>query len=118
MAVNHWSVDNPNGNCPRFTKADPNKNDETFSDRMVENGSYLRVKQVQLGYTLPKTLTMKAGIKSLRIYATVDNLCTLTKYSGLDPEIFGLYGSPLYYGVDMCNYPQPRTYSFGLNVTF
>lgn len=118
MALNHWSIDNPNGNCPRLTKSDTNKNDETFSDRLVENGSYLRIKQIQLGYTLPKQFTQKAGIKNLRIYASVDNLYTFTSYSGLDPELFGLYGNPLYYGIDMVNYPQPRTYSFGLNVTF
>ncbi len=118
MALNHWSATNPEGNLPRLTKSDPNKNDETFSDRLVENGSYLRIKQIQLGYTLPRRWTMKAGIKDLRVYAAIDNLHTFTKYSGLDPEVFGLYGNPLYYGVDMVNYPQPRTYSFGLNITF
>ena len=85
---------------------------------MVENDSYLKSKKIQLGYTLPKLITNKAGITSLRLYAAVDNLHTFTKYSGLDPEVFGLYGDPLYYGIDMVNYPQPRTISFGLNLIF
>lgn len=117
MALNHWSPENSNSNLPRLNKADLNGNDN-YSDLWVENGSYLRIKQVQLGYTLPKTWTLKAGIKSLRLYAAVDNLYTFTKYSGLDPELFGLYGNPFYYGIDMVNYPQPRTYSFGLNLIF
>lgn len=118
MALNHWSTENPTSNLPRLALTDSNLNSTSFSDRMVENGSYLRIKQIQLGYTLPQKWTAKAGIKNFRIYGAIDNLCTLTSYSGLDPEVFGLYGNPLYYGVDMVNYPQPRTYSFGLNVTF
>ena len=118
MALNHWTPENPNSNVPRLTKTDLNKNDTYFSDRWVEDGSYLKVKQIQIGYTLPKRLTDKAGIKNLRIYGAVDNLYTFTKYSGLDPELFGLYGDPFYYGVDMVTYPNPRTYSFGLNLTF
>ena len=118
MALDYWSPSNPNGNYPRLTKTDPNKNDETFSDRMVEDGSYIKIKQIQLGYTLPKTFSNRVGIESLRVYAAVDNLHTFTKYSGLDPEVFGLFGNPLYYGIDMVNYPQPRTISFGLNLIF
>lgn len=118
MALNHWSPENPNSNLPRLAATDSNKNSTTFSDLMVEDGSFLRIKQIQVGYTLPKAWTMKAGIKNVRAYVSVDNLYTFTNYSGLDPEVFGLYGNPLYYGVDMINYPQPRTYSFGLNVTF
>ena len=118
MALNHWSSENPGSDLPRLALTDSNQNGTSFSDRMVENGSYLRVKQIQLGYTFPKAWMTKAGIKSLRVYGSIDNLCTLTKYSGLDPEVFGLYGNPLYYGIDMVNYPQPRTFSFGLNITF
>lgn len=117
MALNHWSESNPNGNYPRLTKTDPNKNDETFSDRMVEDGSYLKIKQIQLGYTLPKQFTKNIGISSLRVYCALDNLHTFTNYTGLDPEVFGLYGNPFYYGIDMVNYPQPRTVSFGFNLT-
>lgn len=118
MALNHWSPENPDSNLPRLALTDSNQNGTAFSDRMVENGSYFRIKQLQLGYTFPKLMTAKAGIQNLRIYASVDNLKTFTKYSGLDPEVFGLYGNPLYYGIDMVNYPQPRTFSFGLNISF
>lgn len=118
MALNHWSAENPNANLPRLALTDSNLNGTSFSDRMVEDGSYLRIKQLQLGYTFPQKWMNKAGVKSLRIYGAVDNLYTITNYTGLDPEVFGLYGNPLYYGVDMVNYPQPRTFSFGLNLTF
>ncbi len=118
MAVNHWSPENPTSDVPRLNAADLNKNNENFSDRYVEDGSYLRLKNLQLGYSLPAGITEKMHIKNLRIYTSLDNLLTLTKYSGLDPELFGLYGSPFHYGVDMVNYPQPRSYSFGINLTF
>jgi TonB-dependent starch-binding outer membrane protein SusC len=118
MAVNHWTPLNPNSDIPRLTSSDPNKNDSYFSDRWVEDGSYLRVKNLQIGYTLPESLSQKVSVKNMRVYASFDNLITFTNYSGLDPEMFGLYGNPFYYGVDMVNYPQPRTYSIGLNLTF
>ncbi|PID69279.1 MAG: SusC/RagA family TonB-linked outer membrane protein [Flavobacteriales bacterium] len=118
MALNHWSADNTTSNLPRLALTDSNQNGTAVSDRMVEDGSYLRLKQIQLGYTFSQDITQKMGIKRLRIYSAADNLLTFTKYSGLDPELFGLYENPLYYGVDMVNYPQPRIYSFGLNITF
>jgi TonB-dependent starch-binding outer membrane protein SusC len=118
MAVNHWTPENPTSDVPRLDAADLNKNTENFSDRYVENGSYLRVKNFQLGYSLPSELTRKIHIKNLRVYTSMDNLLTFTKYTGLDPELFGLYGDPFNYGVDMVNYPQPRSYSLGINLTF
>jgi TonB-dependent starch-binding outer membrane protein SusC len=118
MAVNHWSPENPTSDVPRLDAADLNKNTENFSDRYVENGSYLRVKNLQFGYSIPMEFAKKMHIKNLRIYTSFDNLFTFTKYTGLDPELFGLYGDPFNYGVDMVNYPQPRSYSLGLNLTF
>ena len=118
MAVNHWSPENPDSDVPRLDAADLNKNTENFSDRYVEDGSYLRLKNLQIGYTIPADLSKKMYIKNLRIYTSLDNLLTLTKYTGLDPELFGLYGDPFHYGVDMVNYPQPRTFSVGVNLTF
>jgi TonB-dependent starch-binding outer membrane protein SusC len=117
MAVNHWSPENPTSDVPRLDAADLNKNTENFSDRYVENGSYLRIKNLQFGYSIPIGFAQKMHIKNLRIYASFDNLLTFTKYTGLDPELFGLYGDPFNYGVDMVNYPQPRSYSLGLNLT-
>jgi TonB-dependent starch-binding outer membrane protein SusC len=118
MAVNSWTPENPDSNVPRLSAADLNENDAKFSDRWVEDGSYLRIKNLQIGYTLPSELSKRLKIKNLRLYASLDNLLTFTKYSGLDPELFGLYGNPFYYGIDLVNYPQPRTYSFGVNLTF
>ncbi len=117
MALNHWTPERPGSDVPRLTAGDPNKNDERFSDRWVEDGSYLRIKNIQLGYTLPNSMMSKLRIKNMRVYASFDNLFTFTKYTGLDPELFGLYGNPFYYGVDLVNYPQPRTFSLGLNIT-
>jgi TonB-dependent starch-binding outer membrane protein SusC len=117
MAVNHWTPENPTSDVPRLDAADLNKNTENFSDLYVENGSYLRLKNLQFGYSLPSKLNKKMHIKNIRIFASFDNLLTITKYSGLDPELFGLYGNPFYYGVDMVNYPQPRVYSAGINLT-
>lgn len=118
MAVNSWSAANPTSDIPRLNAADLNKNTENFSDLYVEDGSYMRLKNLQVGYTIPAKYSSKVHIKNIRIYTSMDNLWTLTNYSGLDPELFGLYGNPFYYGVDMVNYPQPRTYSLGVNVTF
>lgn len=102
---------------PRLGGLDAN-NSILQSDRYLEDGSYLRIKMVQLGYTFPVTLTTKIGIKSVRIYINVQNLYTFTKYTGLDPEI-GMKGGedPLDIGVDRGYYPMPRLYSIGVNVT-
>mgnify|MGYP001682617912 FL=1 len=102
---------------PRLGGLDAN-NSILHSDRYLEDGSYLRIKMVQLGYTLPVTLTTKIGIKSVRIYINAQNLYTFTKYTGLDPEI-GMKGGedPLDIGVDRGYYPMPRLYSIGMNVT-
>jgi TonB-linked SusC/RagA family outer membrane protein len=116
MALNSWTPQNPNSNIPRLNAADLNNNTENFSDLYVEDGSYIRMKNIQLGYTLPSESTKRFGVKNFRIYTSIDNLLTFTKYSGLDPEMFGLYGNPFYYGVDMVNYPQPIIYSFGINI--
>jgi len=80
------------------------------STRFLEDGSYLRLKNVQIGYTLPKKITEKAFISRLRFYVTASNLFIITKYSGYDPEVGG--------GVDYGNYPQSRTFTFGLNANF
>jgi TonB-dependent starch-binding outer membrane protein SusC len=116
MAVNSWTPQNPNSNVPRLNAADLNNNTDNFSDLYVEDGSYLRLKNIQFGYTIPDS--KRFGIKNFRIYTTIDNLLTFTKYSGLDPELYGLFGNPFYSGIDMVNYPQPVTYSVGVNVNF
>lgn len=109
-----WSPTNPSNT--QFAINASNQNNLQISDWLVEDGSYLRMKSVQLGYTLPKTLFPKSGIQKIRLWAGGYNLLTFTGYSGLDPEIGS--GSPLSMGVDQGYYPQARSFMFGLNATF
>ena len=96
---------------PRYSFTDANSNIRV-SDRYVEDGSFVKIKNLQLGYTFPATVTKKAFSK-LRIYAQVKNALTFTKYSGYDPEISG---GILDTGIDRGAYPQARTYSFGVDI--
>ena len=84
----------------------------------IEDGSYLRFNNVTLGYTLPSNVTKKLKISTFRIYATVNNLGTITKYSGYDPDVTARRTDPLTPGVDFAAYPRSTTWVFGLNVTF
>jgi TonB-linked SusC/RagA family outer membrane protein len=94
--------------------------DFAFSDRFVEDGSYLRIQNVSVGYTLPKKWIQKSGLSNVKFYANLQNLYTFTKYKGYDPEIGISYGhdGSLLTGVDNGRYPSPRIYTFGLNVSF
>lgn len=105
--VNYLELENREGTIPNPLGSPTNT---ATSTRFIENGSYLRLKNVQIGYTLPKHITEKFYCSRLRFYVTASNLFTITKYSGYDPEV----GS----GVDYGNYPQSRTFTFGLNATF
>ncbi len=84
----------------------------------VEDGSYLRFNNLTIGYTLPKNILAKAKISSLRFYATVNNLGTITNYTGYDPDVTARRSDPLTPGVDFAAYPRSRTTVFGLNLTF
>lgn len=86
------------------------------SDWYVENGSYVRLKNLQVGYTLPAALTKKITLSNLRVFIAAQNLFTITSYSGLDPEIGELYDNPQYKGCDMGFYPQARTFMIGLSM--
>lgn len=85
-----------------------------MSDWYVENGSYVRLKNIQLGYTIPSVLTKKLTINNLRLFVAAQNLFTITGYSGLDPEIGN--DNPQYMGIDMGFYPQARTFMFGISM--
>lgn len=78
----------------------------------------MRMKNVQLGYTFPSALMKRLSVQSLRLYVGATNLFTVTDYTGFDPEIGEGYDGSLDMGIDRATYPQPRTYTFGLNLTF
>jgi TonB-linked SusC/RagA family outer membrane protein len=114
--LDRWTAENPNSNEPRMTNADLNKNIETFSDRYIEDASFLRLKNIQVGYSFPKIDLGKVSLSSVRVYVSADNLFTITKYTGYDPEFGDLYGNPLFYGVDQATYPSPRIFRAGINL--
>jgi TonB-linked SusC/RagA family outer membrane protein len=84
----------------------------------VEDGSYLRINNLTLGYSLPKSVINKIKLSAFRVFATVNNLATLTSYSGFDPDVTARRSDPLTPGVDFAAYPRSRTWVFGVNVTF
>ncbi len=88
------------------------------SDRYIEDGSYLRIKNISLAYNFPRKWLKSTPIETLKLYVNIQNLYTWTKYSGYDPEVGALYGDALYTGIDYGRYPSSRAYTFGLNVTF
>ena len=108
--LDRWSPTNPSTTMPRAVFSDPNKNNRV-SNRFLEDGSYLRLKSITLGYTLPKRLTEKAHMSEVRFSLSGQNLFTLTRYTGLDPEVGGA-------GIDSNVYPVTRNFTLGLNITF
>ena len=84
----------------------------------VEDGSYFRCSDITLSYVLPKSLISKIGMKNMSVFASVKNAFILTDYSGYDPEVNSFAFDGLRPGVDMNSYPTPRSYIFGLNLTF
>lgn len=113
-ALNRWTGPGTSNFEPRVNLNDPNQN-ARISDRFIEDGSYLRLKNVQLGYTLPKDISKKMKFDKFRVYVSAQNLMTWTNYSGLDPEI-GTIGGSLELGIDRGFYPQARTFLGGVNV--
>lgn len=111
--LDRWTPENTDAKYPRFISTDPNKNYSTVSDLLLENGSFARVKNIQLGYTLPRNVINRIKLSNLRLYLAVDNAFTFTKYTGFDPEIGAT--SPLSLGIDRGVYPQSRTFRFGIN---
>ncbi|MFV0554017.1 MAG: SusC/RagA family TonB-linked outer membrane protein [Mangrovibacterium sp.] len=112
--LDRWTGEGTSNTIPRFTFQDDNQN-WTSSDMMVKDGSYMRVKNVTLGYTLPSQLTRRAFIEKLRVYVMGENLFTFTKYEGFDPEISS-GGTSL--GVDKGVYPQARVLTVGASINF
>jgi TonB-linked SusC/RagA family outer membrane protein len=111
-----FTQSNPNGALPRYNQW--HNNNFRVSDRFVEDGSYLRIQNVTFGYNLPQTLISKAKIANARIFVTGQNLYTFTKYTGYDPELGAFNSSATFFNIDNGNYPNPRTFTFGANITF
>ena len=120
----HWHGEATSNSMPRvsFKGAGNNKYP---SSRFLEDGSYVRLKNVQVGYTVPNKIVSRYRIKSLRIYVTGQNLWTLTNYTGLDPEMHvsdnvkrDTYGGDVGAGIDWGTYPSARSYIVGLNLNF
>ena len=108
---------NPNADIPRFNNLNINQNDR-MSTRYIEDGSYLRIQNVSLGYSLPENIVRRVGLSMARVYFNVQNLYTFTKYKGFDPEIGSYNQSALLQNIDMGRYPTPRTYTVGLTLNF
>lgn len=109
-----WTPSNPSNEIPRASSSPVG----IVSERYVEDASFLRLKLITLGYTLPKSVSSKLGAKSVKFYVSAENLITWTKYTGYDPEVSSYEQNNLYPGIDFGSYPNSRTFISGLNVTF
>ncbi|MGX1928975.1 SusC/RagA family TonB-linked outer membrane protein [Flagellimonas sp. 2504JD4-2] len=115
--VDYWNPKNPDTAVqPRYTgNATPNV---FISDRYIEDGSYLRIQNVRLGYSIPAKFLDKIGFSKLNIYGSIQNLYTFTNYSGYDPEVGSLNQNSLLAGVDNGRFPLPRTFTLGIDIDF
>ncbi|NME68121.1 SusC/RagA family TonB-linked outer membrane protein [Flammeovirga aprica] len=114
--LDRWTGENSTNSFPIFSYEDNNRNFIRLNDMVhVEDASYLRLRNIQLGYTLPQHITTAIGMNKLRVYASANNLLTFTQYSGMDPEV-GHGG--IWTGYDYGSYPQAKSYLLGLNISF
>ncbi|PKP46438.1 MAG: SusC/RagA family TonB-linked outer membrane protein [Bacteroidetes bacterium HGW-Bacteroidetes-11] len=113
--LDRWTAEGTSTEVPRYTWIDVNNN-YRVSDLYIEDGSYLRVKNVQIGYTLPSGLLRRMGASTWRFYVSAENLLTFTKYTGADPEIGARSSFDI--GIDRGIYPQARTWRLGTSITF
>jgi TonB-linked SusC/RagA family outer membrane protein len=112
--LNRWVGEGTSNTVPRVTTGATLNNQ--FSDFFIEDGSFVRIQNVQLGYSFPKNLSGRFGVSKLRLYASANNLFTLTKYRGFDPNVSS--GNPVGAGIDGGVYPVPTTYLLGINLKF
>lgn len=113
VALSRWTGEGTSNDYPRLTTDDANGNFSRMSDFYLQDGSYVRLKLLSLGYSIPKSLVQSIHAEKIRIYVSGSNLITFTKYTGYDPEIGGSV-----MGIDRGYYPQPRTFIFGVNLQF
>lgn len=119
--ANSWRPDNQDTDMPRFSKTDGADNKWAYTDRWLEDGSYVRLKTLDVGYTFPKEWIQRVKLQNLRVYVSMENLFTLTKYSGFTPDLGESSSTGVSYnvfsrGIDQGRYPIPRTFSFGIQV--
>ncbi|MBC7872495.1 MAG: TonB-dependent receptor, partial [Ferruginibacter sp.] len=114
--LNRYTATNTGATMPRFTFN--NKNNTSVSDRFVEDGSYLRIQNISIGYNVPKNIAKKALMSNVRIYASAQNLYTFTKYTGYDPEIGAFNRTITQMNIDNGHYPNPRSFTVGINAEF
>ncbi|WP_245892282.1 SusC/RagA family TonB-linked outer membrane protein [Flavobacterium pallidum] len=112
-ALGRWTGEGTSNTYPRLTSDDKNGNFTNPSNFYLQDGDYFRIKQIQLGYSLPNDIIGKAGLDKVRLFVTGENLFTFTKYTGYDPEIGGNV-----YGIDRGYYPQAKSFMFGVNLQF
>ncbi|TPE43468.1 SusC/RagA family TonB-linked outer membrane protein [Pontibacter mangrovi] len=110
-ALDRWTGEGTSNSYPKLSTKDPNKNFSNPSDFYLEDGDYFRIKTLQIGYTLPKSLTDRISLQRARFYVSSNNLVTFTNYTGYDPEIGGNI-----FGIDRAFYPQARTFMVGVNL--
>lgn len=115
--LQRWTASNPGNIYPRATNSDPNFNDR-FSDRFVEDGSYLRLRNLQLGYKLPASALKRLFLSTVRIFVSAENLFTITKYKGFNPDIGAQNQQNINNGLDNTIYPQSITFLGGFSVAF
>jgi TonB-dependent starch-binding outer membrane protein SusC len=115
--VNRWTPLNTTGGLPRFSSSDPNTN-RRVSDRFIEDGSYMRIQNISFGYILPTKFMKTSFVKKIRLYGSLQNIYTFTKYTGFDPELGSFNQNAMLSNIDGGHYPTPRTATLGLNVEF
>ena len=115
-ALKRWQREGDITSVPRYIYQ--NTYNDYFSSRFVEDGSYLRLKNVSLGYNLPKALVSKVKLANVRVYGSATNLWTYTRYSGADPEVSAIDGATASQGIDFFTLPQVKNITAGLTVTF
>ncbi|MBN2274424.1 MAG: TonB-dependent receptor [Bacteroidales bacterium] len=115
--ISNVYITNEGTEIPRLTNYSANANNR-ISDRFVEDGSYLRIRNLVLGYAIPAKIVSKVKMESVRVYFNIQNLYTFSKYHGYDPEVGSIHQNMLLTGIDNGRYPSQRIYTFGINVNF
>jgi hypothetical protein len=114
--MDRYTSTNPNGSLPRYNQY--SQNNLIISDRYIEDGSYLRIQNVSLGYNFPVKWVSHVKMTSCRIYVSGQNLYTFTKYSGYDPELGAYNNNVILQNIDYGHYPNPRSLTVGANIVF